>query len=80
MQERRSGEQDREGYRVEPAGGYEDPAQRPASESRGTGPTDDQARGQRRGRWPQASLMVAVLVLLFGGLAILAVLGFLASR
>lgn len=70
--ERRESEQQPEGRREEPAGGYEDPAQRPASEN--PSPARD------GGRRSQSTLFVGVLVLLFGGLVILGVLGYLASR
>jgi hypothetical protein len=60
-------------------GGYEDPAQRPREQ----GPDDrrsafDETDGGR-GRWPGSTVLIAVIVVLFLGLAILAVIGALAS-
>ena len=77
---RRESEQQPEGHREEPSGGFEDPAQRPASERPGPGSADRPDRDERQGRWPQSSLFVGVIVLLFGGLVVLGILGFLASR
>lgn len=58
-------------------GGYEDPAQRPTPPE---GPTAFDHPGERRGRWPRSTPLVAVVVVLIGGLAVLAIVGFLATR
>lgn len=60
--------------------GYEDPAQRPRSEAREHGPTAFESQGEQGGRWPQGTLFVAVVVLLVGTLAVLAIVGLLATR
>ncbi|PZF83367.1 hypothetical protein [Jiangella anatolica] len=58
-------------------GGYEDPAQRPRPPE---GPTAFDQPDQRRGRWPHSTVLVAVVVVLFCGLAALAIAGLLATR
>lgn len=59
--------------------GYEDPAQRPAR-LRGHGPAAFRRPGRSGERWPPATLFAAVIVLLFSGLLVLAVVGVLAVR
>ncbi|SEE75219.1 hypothetical protein [Jiangella alba] len=61
----------------EDQGGYEDPAQRPAPQE---GPTAFDHPSERRGGWPGGTLMVAVVVGLLCGLAVLAIVGLLATR
>ncbi|WP_026877194.1 hypothetical protein [Jiangella gansuensis] len=69
------------GQRQESAGGYEDPAQRPASEAPGRQQAGEQDLDeQHRGRWPARTLFVAVVAVLLTGLLILGVLGFLAMN
>ncbi|TDE09721.1 hypothetical protein [Jiangella asiatica] len=61
-------------------GGYEDPAQRPRSKAFEHERTDYQDPEERPGRWPPRTLFIAVVVVLITGLAILAILGYVASR
>jgi hypothetical protein len=61
-------------------GGYEDPAQRPRDQA----PDDrtsafDQTEG-RQGRWAGSTVLLAVIVVLFAGLLLLGLIGWLASR
>lgn len=58
-------------------GGYEDPAQRPASKD---GPTGFDNPDEPGGRSSRGTLFVAVIAVLMCGLLVLAVAGVLATR
>lgn len=64
-------------HHEEHGNGYEDPAQRPRPRE---GPSAFDHPGGRRGKWSGSTLMVAVVVGLLCGLAILAIAGLLATR
>lgn len=64
-------------HHEEHAGGYEDPAQRPAPKD---GPTGFDQPGERTGRSPRGTLFAAVVIVLVCGLLILAIAGLIATR
>ncbi|MBB5790097.1 hypothetical protein [Jiangella mangrovi] len=61
-------------------GGYEDPAQQPRDRASDDRPSAFEQPEERQGRWPGSTVLLAVIVVLFLGLLLLGLIGWLASR